>query len=352
MGKCIHLAAWGQSTTVRTVTPLTAFALGTFAAPADGAPFAALVLGEAVHPLAGGMTVRSALEDWDAALPLLQARADALATAPAPHRLGALRPLPPIDPVGQLFQAGANYRSHVLELLAGAERRGDGSDGVSPEQRDQARVALDERARSGQPFVFQGTANAVIGAQDDVVLPTGYEQPDWELELVAVIGRTARRVPRERALEHVAGYTMANDLTLRDALRRPDIPGGIDWLAAKNSPTFLPIGPLVVPAVHLGDPMDLRISLRVNGRVMQDASTSDMLFGVARLVEYLSGVTELRPGDLVLTGSPAGNGAHHGVFLRPGDELEATITGLGTQRNRCRAEEPAAPAALAAAASA
>jgi 2-keto-4-pentenoate hydratase/2-oxohepta-3-ene-1,7-dioic acid hydratase in catechol pathway len=133
---------------------------------------------------------------------------------------------------------------------------------------------------------------------------------------------------------------MCNDVTSRDALQRPDARGlGLDWLAGKNAPTFLPTGPLFVPAVHAGDPMDLRITLTVNGKTMQDESTADMVFGVAALIEFIADVAELRPGDLVLTGSPAGNGASHGVFLKPGDVIESTITGLGRQRNVCVAED-------------
>ena len=181
----------------------------------------------------------------------------------------------------------------------------------------------------------------MVGARDDVVLPADCAQPDWELELAAVIGRSARRVPREDALDCVAGYMICNDVTSRDALIRPDARGlGLDWLAGKNSPTFLPAGPLFVPAAHAGDPADLRITLTVNGKTMQDESTADMVFDVAALVAFISKVAELRPGDLVLTGSPAGNGASLGVFLAPGDVMEGTITGLGTQRNVCVAEVP------------
>jgi 2,4-diketo-3-deoxy-L-fuconate hydrolase len=187
--------------------------------------------------------------------------------------------------------------------------------------------------------VFLGSAHPMIGARDDVILPGDSDQHDWELELAAVIGGPARRIPRDRALEVVAGYTICNDLTTRDALIRPDARGlGLDWLAGKNAPTFLPTGPLFVPAAHAGDPMDLQITLKLNGAVMQDESTSDMVFDVAALIEHISMVAELRPGDLVLTGSPAGNGAARGVFLRPGDVIEGTITGLGEQRNRCVAE--------------
>lgn len=319
----------------------TRFALGTFAGP--NGPFAGLVLEQGVIELADHLgaevTVRGLVDAWAASLPRVQELADALGDTVPDHAVETLRPLPPVMPCGEIFQAGMNFRQHVLDLLSAASRRGDSSDGMTDADREQAREELDERARSGRPFVFLGSAHALTGARDDVVLPSGSHQHDWELELAAVIGAPARRVPRERALEVVAGYTICNDVTTRDALRRADAPGvGLDWLAGKNAPTFLPAGPFLVPATHVSDPMDLRIRLRVNGRTMQDESTADMLFDVAALIEHVSSVAELRPGDMLLTGSPAGNGAHHGVFLAPGDVIEGEITGLGVQRNRCVAE--------------
>jgi 2-keto-4-pentenoate hydratase/2-oxohepta-3-ene-1,7-dioic acid hydratase in catechol pathway len=320
----------------------TPFALGTFAA-SDGRPFPGLVVGGRVADLrphlGEAVTVRALVDDWDRGVAELQALADRIAPAEAEHALDALRPLPPLHRWGQVFCAGANYRRHVLELMAGAERRGDSTDGLTAADRDRARAELDERARTGRPFVFMESANAIVGAQDDVVLPHDSEQHDWELELAAVIGRPARRVAREDALGVIAGYTICNDVTTRDALIRTDARGlGLDWLAGKCAPTFLPTGPVLVPAAHAGDPMAMRITLEVNGRTMQDESTADMLFDVAALIAHISTVAELRPGDLVLTGSPAGNGAHHGVFLKPGDVMDGAITGLGAQRNRCVAE--------------
>jgi 2-keto-4-pentenoate hydratase/2-oxohepta-3-ene-1,7-dioic acid hydratase in catechol pathway len=323
------------------LSPQRTFALGTFAL-ADR-QLAGLVVGDRVFDLGARLgpdtTVRSLLEDWDAGFAAARRLADELDGAAADFELAELRPLPPVRPCGQVFQAAANYRQHVLELIAGAERRGDDSDGMAGGNREDARAVLDERVASGRPFVFMGSAHTMVGAEDAVVLPSDSEQSDWELELAAVIGRPARRLPPERALEAVAGYTICNDLTSRDALARWDAGAlGIDWLAGKNSPTFLPAGPLLVPAAFVADPMDLRIELSVNGRTMQDETTADMLFDVASLISHISTVAELRPGDFVLTGSPAGNGASHGVFLRPGDVIEASITGLGAQRNRCVAE--------------
>src|SRR3954465_10332086 len=319
------------------MTARTRFALGTFAA-SDGRPFPGLVLGERVADLrprlGDGVSLRALVGDWDASLPRLHEVAAGIAPEDAGHSFDALRPLPPLDPWGQVFCAGANYRQHVLDLLAGAERRGDSTDGLTAADRDHARAELDERARSGRPFVFLGSAHAIVGAADDVVLPHGSEQHDWELELAAVIGRPARRVAREDALGVIAGYTICNDVTTRDALIRTDARGlGLDWLAGKNAPTFAPTGPVLVPSEFAGDPTALQITLKVNGRTMQDESTADMLFDVAALIAHISEVAELRPGDLVLTGSPAGNGAHHGVFLKPGDVMDGTITGPGAHPN-------------------
>jgi 2-keto-4-pentenoate hydratase/2-oxohepta-3-ene-1,7-dioic acid hydratase in catechol pathway len=188
--------------------------------------------------------------------------------------------------------------------------------------------------------VFIGLASAICGPDDNVVLPDIGTQHDWELELGVVIGREAYRVSTEDALSHVAGYVIANDLTTRDRVFRPDMPGlGTDWLAGKNAPTFLPLGPWLVPAAFVPDPASLRVTLKLNGETMQDETTAGMIFGVPELIAHVSAITPLRPGDLLLTGSPAGNGAHYGRYLQPGDVMEATITGgsvdLGTQRNRC-----------------
>jgi 2-keto-4-pentenoate hydratase/2-oxohepta-3-ene-1,7-dioic acid hydratase in catechol pathway len=326
------------------VTRPTPFALATLRTP-DSDPFLALVRGERVTSIANRLNshadLRTLLETWDESFVAVQSLADRLGPTEFEYSLQDLHPLPPFSPPGQIFQAGANYRQHVLDLMSAADSRGDTSDGLAAADRDRARAELDERLQAGEPFVFLGSAHAMVGANDDVILPADRSQPDWELELTAVIGRRARRIDRERALDYVAGYTICNDITVRDALNRPDARGlGLDWLAGKNSPTFLPTGPLFVPAAHAGDPTDLRITLKVNGRMMQDESTADMVFDVASLIAFISEVAELRPGDLVLTGSPAGNGASHGVFLEPGDVMEGSITGLGTQRNRCAAETP------------
>ncbi|MER7923248.1 fumarylacetoacetate hydrolase family protein [Streptomyces sp. NPDC096057] len=307
------------------------FALGTFAAGA--ADFPGLVTGDRVRDLSGLVpSVRALVEEWDTWLPRLDGLARS--TEGTWYELAALRVLTPIEP-GQILQSGANYRKHVVDLVA-AEK--ESVHGATPEEaRADAESMMDERARDGVPYVFLGSPRALTGPYDDIVLPALGEQHDWELELALVIGKPGKNIPAEDAMRHVAGYTISNDLTTRDRLYRPDLKAiGTDWFTAKNADTFLPTGPFLVPAAFVKDPGDLRITLRHNGVLRQDESTKDMIFDIPRLIAYVSTTTTLRPGDLLLTGSPAGNGAHWGVFLKPGDVVESEITGLGHQRNTVR----------------
>jgi 2-keto-4-pentenoate hydratase/2-oxohepta-3-ene-1,7-dioic acid hydratase in catechol pathway len=304
------------------------FALGTFSAGA-GPHFPGLVAGDRVLDLsAHAPTTRALLERWDDVLPLLHEAAGEW------RPLDELRVHAPVEP-RQILQSGANYRTHVIDLAVAHEP----ANGRPAEQvRAEVAAMMDRRAAEDQPYVFIGLPSSVTGPYDDVVIPSWCTKPDWELELAAVIGRPAFRVSQDAALAHVAAYTIANDVTARELVFRRDMPEiGTDWLRAKNAPTFTPLGPYLVPAAFL-DPGDLQVTLKLNGEVMQDESTKDMIFDVARLVSYASQTVELLPGDLVLTGSPAGNGLHHGRLLRDGDVMEGTITGLGTQRNRCRDE--------------
>ena len=305
------------------------FALGTFSS--GGPAFPGLLAGARVRdltPLAGSTFALFA--DWGAVLPQLAELAGDPATGDW-HDLSDLRVHAPIAP-GQILQSGANYRRHVVDLVA-AEK--ESVHGATPEEaRADAELMMAERARNGVPYLFLGSPRAVCGPYDQVVLPAEGVQHDWELELALVIGRGGRNIRREDALDHVAAYTICNDLTTRDRLYRPDLKAiGTDWFTAKNADTFLPLGPYLVPSAFVGDPGDLRITLSHNGVVRQDESTKDMIFDIPRLLEYASATTTLLPGDLLLTGSPAGNGAHWGVFLQAGDVLEGTITGLGRQRN-------------------
>jgi 2-keto-4-pentenoate hydratase/2-oxohepta-3-ene-1,7-dioic acid hydratase in catechol pathway len=275
------------------------------------------------------VTVRDVLADWARLRPLLDTVDGGWV------ELDDVTVLPPVAP-RQVIQTGANYRTHVMDLAV--KHSPEGSD--LEQVRAGTAEMMDRRAADGEPYFFLGLPTVVSGAHDVVVLPAFSTKHDWELELAAVIGATAYQVTPGTALGHVAGYTIVNDLTTRDLVFRRDLPNiGTDWFRSKNSPGFLPTGPWVVPADLVGDPQDLRMTLSLNGDVMQDESTKDMLFGVATLVAAASRTVPLLPGDLLLTGSPAGNGIHHGRLLRPGDVMESTITGLGVQRTTCVAPE-------------
>jgi 2-keto-4-pentenoate hydratase/2-oxohepta-3-ene-1,7-dioic acid hydratase in catechol pathway len=316
------------------------FSVGTFAAA--GRRFSGLVCGGRVADLqpaaprlglTGPVTTRALLANWDLALPVL---AEIATKAGDWLDLDAVAVLAPIEP-RQVFQSGANYRTHVIDLAVAHRELAGGR--TEEQVRAETAAMMDRRAAEGIPYLFLGLPAAVAGPYDDVVLPAYSDQHDWELELTAVIGRTGFRLSRDEALDHVAAYTIANDLTTRDLVFRRDMKEvGTDWFRSKNAPGFLPLGPYLVPSVFVADPMDLQVRLTLNGQVMQDESTKDMIFDVAALVAAASQTATLLPGDLVLTGSPAGNGAHWGRLLRDGDVMEGSITGLGGQRTRCVAE--------------
>ena len=312
----------------------TPFGLGTFAT-GEGVTFAGIVRHEKVHRVGSvfgpHITTLALLEDWDAALPTLRKLAGAPPDEGTP--LAELRPLPPVQP-RQLLCAGANYFQHVREITF-SFRKNSGDERPDEEIRAEAEETTRRRHQVEDPFMFAGLTSAMCGARDDIVLWGPGEQHDWELELAVVIGRSARNVRREDAMQYVAGYTIGNDISTRDVMYRPDFPM-TDFLMTKNRPTFFPTGPYIVPREFILDPRSLRIHLTVNGEVMQDESVDDIIYGIEDLVSYASTVAQLLPGDLLLTGSPAGNAGHHGNrWLRPGDVIEGEITGLGRQRNLC-----------------
>jgi 2,4-diketo-3-deoxy-L-fuconate hydrolase len=296
-----------------------------------------LVAGDRIRPLgpddlgAAGLNAFLAHPDWN--------RLATLATTE-----GGWMPLDsvvltaPVDP-RQVLQAGANYRQHVIELVAAGLT--NNSDRTPEEARAFAARMMDDRAANGEPYFFIGLPTVVVGDDVPLVLPAYSEVHDWELELAVVIGKEAFRVSREHALDHVAGYTIVNDVTTRDLVFRKDMKEiGTDWFRSKNAPGFLPTGPFLVPAPFV-DGGDVTVRLELNGEVKQNGSTSDLLFDIPALISSASQTTVLLPGDLLLTGSPAGNGQHWKRFLRDGDVMTGSITGLGTQVVRCLAEGPA-----------
>ncbi|WP_194421260.1 fumarylacetoacetate hydrolase family protein [Microbacterium abyssi] len=241
----------------------------------------------------------------------------------------------PVEP-RQVLQTGANYRQHVIELVAAGLTQN--TERTPDEARVFAAKMMDDRKANGEPYFFIGLPSCVVGDDVPLELPAYSEVHDWELELAIVVGREAFRVSRADAWSHIAGYTIVNDVTTRDLVFRKDMKEiGTDWYRAKNAPGFLPTGPFLVPA-HFVDAEDARVTLALNGEVMQDASTSDLLFDIPALLSAASQTQRLLPGDLLLTGSPAGNGQHWKRFLRDGDVMTGTIANLGTQVVRCAAE--------------
>jgi 2,4-didehydro-3-deoxy-L-rhamnonate hydrolase len=313
------------------------FAIVRFRRSPGAAPVAGVLVEGRVHPLdlqaLGVDSLNNVFARWGELEPAIRAAAaddaglaleDVVLTAPVEPR--------------QVLQTGANYRTHVIDLEVGHMAADD------PRSKEQARAEtarmMDERAAHGEPYFFLGLPQTVVGDDQPLVLPSYSDRTDWELELAVVIGTEAFRVARDRALEHVWGYTIVNDITSRDLVFRRDMPAiGTDWYRAKNGRGFNPAGPFAVPRSVLPAPDAFALRLDVNGETMQDATTDDLLFDLPALVSGASQILPLLPGDLLLTGSPAGNGQARGVFLKPGDRMVGSITGLGTQRISCVAEE-------------
>lgn len=223
---------------------------------------------------------------------------------PAAERVG-----PPVRPGGHLLSIGLNYRMHAAE------------------------AGLD---LPDEPIVSSKAPTTLVGPYDDLLLPPGGEKTDWEVELAVVIGRRAQYLPDPAAAPaHVAGYATADDVSERSWL----LERGGQWVKGKSFESFSPLGPWLVTPDEAGDPQRLRLTCRVNGRLMQDGSTADMVHDVPHLVWYLSQFMVLHPGDVVLTGTPGGValGRPDQPFLRAGDVVEAEVAGLGAHRQLCRA---------------
>lgn len=183
-----------------------------------------------------------------------------------------------------------------------------------------------------EPLVFSKATSSLAGPEDDIIVPRGSVKCDWEVELGVVIGKPALYVPEAEALAHVAGYVAVNDLSERDFQNNR----GGQWIKGKSSPGFGKIGPWLVTADEVADPQALALQLWVNGALRQNSDTSDMIFGVAKLISYMSHFFELRAGDVIATGTPSGVGAGMTPpqFLRAGDEVTLEVAGLGRHVSR------------------
>lgn len=254
-------------------------------------------LGGVVADIGGEVLTKSGLNG------LREINVESLPAVDNPVRLG-----PCVAGVGKIVCIGLNYSDHAAESGMDVPK---------------------------EPVIFFKATSAIVGPDDDVLLPPGSKKSDWEVELGVVIGDEARYVSMETAMDHVAGYCVVNDLSERHyQLERSG-----QWVKGKSCDTFAPIGPWMVSADEIPDPQNLSMRLNVNGCCYQDGSTSTMVFGVRYLVSYLSQFMSLQPGDIISTGTPPGVGFAQNppVFLQDGDVMDLEIDGLGRQHQVVRA---------------
>ncbi|MDQ4490103.1 fumarylacetoacetate hydrolase family protein [Sinomonas sp. ASV486] len=206
---------------------------------------------------------------------------------------------------GKIICVGLNYRDHILEM---------------------------GRELPEYPTLFAKFADSLVGARDDVVLPAGSGRVDWEGELAVVVGRTVSHADEDAARDAIAGFAVSNDVSARDFQRRTP-----QWLQGKTFDSTTPLGPYLVTADETGPEPDLTITCSVDGAVKQQSRTSELVFGPVELVRYISAITILRPGDVILTGTPGGvgDGRDPKEYLRPGSVLTTTIETLGETENLC-----------------
>jgi len=251
--------------------------------------------GDMLAVMAGGTQAKSKIQNW-------------MDQRPRGIALGAVELLAPIPRPPKLICVGLNYRDHALETKMEIPKR---------------------------PTIFSKFSNAITGPGSPIVLPKNSTQPDYEAEFAFVIGPGGRHIAASNWAKHVFGYTILNDVTARDFQMATS-----QWLVGKTFDTFAPMGPHIVSANEIADPHALDISLRINGETLQSSNTRELIFKIPELVEYLSSVMTLEPGDVVSTGTPAGVGFARKPprYLRPGDEVVVSIAGIGELRNPVVAE--------------
>lgn len=267
-----------------------------------------------------GASVRETLDHWDEAKTLLPRLASAFsgnsAIAQSAKPLAEIKLLAPILYPGALFGATANYTDHLREMKMGE---------------------APDKTKTRPCFFLKTTEHSIIGSGEAAHLRPAQAMVFWEGELGVVIGKRARSVKKEQALDYVAGYVNVLDLSdaTDQAARRQDIYGsrfGIDWFRTKCFDGAAPMGPWITPADDVPDPQNLALKTVTKGEVMQNSNTANMVFTVAEQIEYLSERLTLRPGDVIATGTCLGVGRPRGLFLQQGDEVVLTIGNLGTLR--------------------
>jgi 2-keto-4-pentenoate hydratase/2-oxohepta-3-ene-1,7-dioic acid hydratase in catechol pathway len=231
-----------------------------------------------------------------------------IAANPVSRSLASVKLCAPIPPPPKILCMGLNYRDHAAEAHLEVPK---------------------------YPVFFPKYDNTVIGSGEDIVIPKNTTKPDFEAEFGFVVGRRARHVKAEEWRDYVFGYMNCNDVSARDFQMSVS-----QWTMGKNFDTFAPMGPWIVSADEIQDPHNLNITLTINGETMQSSNTRELIFKIPETVEFLSSVMTLEPGDVILTGTPAGVGFGRKPprWLKPGDEVVVSVEGLGELRNRCVAE--------------
>jgi len=292
-------------------------------------PRASIVVGNEVFDAAkltgkaAYATVAGILADWKSAEGALRKAAASAGKSRAKRQpLGKTKLLAPVPQPPTIFCAGANYADHAAAM---ARRQGH------PEPPDPHEQGL-------KPWFFIKAGRTITGPGATVKAADYAKELDWEIELAGVIGKPAKDVPLDKALSYLAGYTVANDFSARDRGRRPGVEATsffkMDWTKHKSFDGSCPIGPWIVPASDIADPQNLGLKLWVNGALKQDSNTKKMLFSLAEQIAQLSINMTLHPGDLILTGTPAGTGAESGEFLKAGDVVKVWIEGIGEFENK------------------
>jgi 2,4-diketo-3-deoxy-L-fuconate hydrolase len=274
------------------------------------------------------------LDDWERNFDLL-VDIDAKANGTV-VRFDQVRALPPVAHPN-IHGAGSNYKQHVVEMLThGPYSKTRPQPGEAFEDAWKRNTEfVEHRAKYGMPVMFAICHSALCGATDDIIMPAVGKNNDWEMELALVVGSSRRFATPEEARTMIAGYMCINDLATHSEFNRPDVPWQFD-MYVKNQPSFKVAGPFIVPAIFINPVRDnIVIKLEVNGESKQNWPVTDMIFSCEKLLVYVSERARLMPGDVIMTGSPPGNASLSGQFLKAGDIVTGSVTGLGRQHNIC-----------------
>ena len=344
--------------------PDTPFKLATFELLDVGATAVGMVLGDQILELTGAgkylvsetgleamvlpNEMRALIENYDTAAVRLYQIANffqegAEATLPFVHAIGAVRITAPIKYPWNVLSVAANYRAHAEGMAAAPSGENpdnvDGMSGATDEAGpgggfDPSRIAEIDPARDAPVMFAKSPRSGIIDPGEPYFIPPGRDQIDWEGEMAVIIGKPAYLVSAEEADDYVFGYSIMYDVSDRGG--RPRGEGsmfpGVNWFDGKSTNRGAPFGPFIVPKEFIPDPANLRVTTKVNGELMQDQTTADLIWSQEHLIAFTTSILTLYPGDVIATGTPSGTGAERGEFLKAGDVVEIEIEGIGILR--------------------